>query len=96
MFFCVFFFFNSPTDSDDGPSTRVTVLKHCYARHGLGTRGISSILEQDHSNSSVHVDHLGTVVQCRFRSRRSEWGLRVCIPDKLPGEAVAAGRLATF
>lgn len=76
----------------------MTALKHCYA-HGLGTSSISSLSEQGRANSSVRTNQLGTLWQCGFWFRGSEWGLRICTPNMLPtwgGEANAAGPPTTL
>ena len=37
------------------------------------------------------MNHLGFLLKYRYRSKGLGWSLRVCISDKLPGGANAAG-----
>lgn len=48
-------------------------------------------LEQCSSIFNAHVSHLGVSLKCRFSFSNLEWGLQVCISNKLPCDTEVVG-----
>lgn len=52
--------------------------------------------EQRFSNANLHMNHLGILVKCLVRLKKSGGRLRFCISNKVPGDTAAVGPETTL
>lgn len=76
--------------------SRFQVMKDWFRTPSLHTRPLLHylIVDQCFLNFDVHKNYPGILLKCRFWFMRSDW--LVCLPNKLPADANAAGGGSLF